>query len=84
MTPPLTRLVPMDYPAAIQAIAALDNRIREFQAHVAHGAPVAFAVADAHRAVSAIRETFGVERHRPYDEDDQVSPQLAQYQAEGR
>lgn len=82
-TSPLVRLVPMDYLAANQAIAALDNRIREMQAH--HDpvrCDLSLPIAAAHRAVMAIRATFRVDR--PYTEDPGVTPQLAQYQAESR
>ena len=84
-TSPLTRLVPLDYLAANQAIAALDDRIREMQAHHDPArCDLSLTIAAAHRAVVAIRATFHVERRQPYTEDPGVTPQLAQYQAESR
>jgi hypothetical protein len=77
----LTQSVPLDYLAAIQAVAALEDRIREYQQYADRGADVAFVVTDAHRAVVAIREAFRIERPAPRDD---TTPQLLQYQAEGR
>ena len=80
----LTRKVPMDYPAAIQAIAALEDRIREYQSHVDAGfAGIEFVITDAHRAAVAIRETWIDVPLCRYPADD-TSPQLLQYQAEDR
>lgn len=62
-TPPeLLRPVPLGYPAAIQAVAALEDRLREYQAHVRAGAPVEFVIVDCHAALVAIRTAFRIPR----------------------
>lgn len=53
----LTRAVPVDYPAAVQGIAALEQRIIELRSW-----PGDFSLeaAAAHRLVVALREAFGI------------------------
>lgn len=96
--PLLTQQVPLDYLAAVQAIAALEDRIREYQHYADRGADVGFVVTDAQRAVVAIREAFrlyprgareamaeATAERDPYGPvADDTSPQLLRYQAEGR
>ena len=57
-TPPLVRYVPATFPMAIQTIAALEERIREYQGYADRGADVAFVVADCHAMIALVRETF--------------------------
>lgn len=61
---PLTRMVPMTYLGAVQAIAALESRIAEYRGYVERGHDVGFVVADAHLAVTAIREAFRIPEWR--------------------
>lgn len=57
MPPPLlSHHVAMTYPAAVQAIAALEDRILHLRALRAE----AWAIADCHAAVMALRETFNL------------------------
>lgn len=51
----LTRSVGMGYPAAIQAIAALETRLAYLQT-----TDQQWAAADCHAALAAIREAFGL------------------------
>ena len=58
--PPLVRYVPATFPMAIQAIAALEDRVREYQGYADRGADVAFVIVDCHAMIALIRETFGL------------------------
>jgi hypothetical protein len=55
-SPPLVHRVPMTYPAAIQAIAAIDERVLHLRAIGAE----AWAIADCHAAATALRMAFDV------------------------
>lgn len=53
----LERPVPLSFPGAIQAVAALEDRISQL-----YHSDEAWARRDAQRAVDAIREVFGIRR----------------------
>lgn len=89
----LTRSVPMGFPAAIQAVAALEDRLLRLQSDP-H--PEAWAIADTHAALAAVREAFGLwpradreavedaAHEARYADTDDVPLALHIYQSEGR
>jgi hypothetical protein len=60
VTPPMARIIGVTLPMAVQAIAALEDRITEYQGYANRGADVAFVVADCHALVATLREAFGL------------------------